>query len=197
MINENFVILGVIIEFLGGLKYVFETIKGNTKPNRVSWFLWALAPLVAFFAQLKQGVGIQALMVFVFGLNPLLVFISSFLNKKAYWKLGRFDLICGVISLLGLLFWYITKVGNIAILFSILADGLSTLPTIIKSYRYPETEDYFIYLASVIGAALTLLTITNWNFANFGFPLYILIVCLLLFILIKFKVGKLPNTVIV
>ncbi|MDP2864177.1 MAG: hypothetical protein Q8N73_00750, partial [bacterium] len=112
-------------------------------------------------------------------------------NKKAKWKLGRLDLSCGVLSLLGLLFWYVTKVGNIAILFSILADGLAAIPTVAKSYRYPETENYHVYLASAISAGITLLTIRTWNFAYFGFPLYILIICLILFILIKFKIGKL------
>lgn len=193
MINENFVILGVIIAFLGGLKYLIETIKGNAKPNKVTWFLWALAPLIAFAAELKQGVGIQAWMTFIVGFNPLLVFVASFFNKKAYWKLTRFDLICGSFALVGIILWYITKIGNIAIVFSILADGLAALPTIVKSYRYPETEDYFIYLGSAINAGLALLTITVWNFANFGFPLYILIVCLILFVLIKFKIGKFLN----
>ncbi len=197
MINENFVIVGVIIAFLGGLKYLFETIKGKAKPNKVTWFLWALAPLIAFAAELKQGVGIQSWMTFSVGFGPLLVFIASFVNKKAYWKLTRFDFICGALALLGLLLWYITKVGNVAISFSILADGLAAVPTIVKSYRYPETEDYFVYLASAISAILTLLTITTWNFATFGFPLYILIVCLILFVLIKFKVGKLFNKVVV
>jgi len=196
MINENFVILGVIIAFLGGLKYVFETIKGNTKPNKVTWFLWALAPLIAFAAELKQGVGIQSWMTFVVGFTPLLVFLASFINKQAYWKLTRFDLICGALALLGLLLWYVTRVSNIAILFSILADGLAAVPTIVKSYRYSETEDYFVYLASAISAGLTLLTITTWNFATFGFPIYILTICLILFTLIKFKIGKLLNKVV-
>jgi hypothetical protein len=57
MLDEKFVILGIIVGFIGSLSYLIDTIKGKTKPNRVTWFLWALAPLIAFTAEIKQGVG--------------------------------------------------------------------------------------------------------------------------------------------
>ena len=190
MINPNFVFLGVAISFVGGLSYVVDTLKGRTKPNRVSWFIWALAPLIAFIAELKHGVGIQALMTFIVGFNPLLVFIASFVNKKSEWKLGRLDMLCGALSLVGLVLWFISKNPNVAILFSILSDGLAGIPPIVKSYHFPETENYYGYLAPAISALITLATISVWNFAHYGFPIYIFFICTLLFVLIKFKVGK-------
>jgi len=72
-------------------------------------FLWALAPLIAFAAEIKEGVGIQSLMTFMVGFTPLLVFLSSFANKQSVWGLKRFDFICGVLSLFGLFLWYATK----------------------------------------------------------------------------------------
>lgn len=191
MIDERFVIVGVIINFLGGLSYLIDTIKGKVRPNKVSWFLWALAPLIAFAAEIKQGVGLQSLMTFTVGFIPLCVFIASFFNNKSEWELKKFDLFCGALSLIGFLLWWITKVGNIAIIFSIIADGTAATPTVIKSYLAPETEDYKVYFASTINAGITLLTIKVWNFAHYGFPLYIFVLCLLLTILIKFQAGKL------
>lgn len=191
MINENFIILGAFIAFAGGLSYLISTIKGEAKPNRVTWFLWSLAPFVAFAAEIQEGVGIQSLMTFMVGFTPLLVFLASFFNKKSFWKLGKFDLICGVLSLIGLLFWYVTKNGNFAIFFGIFADALAAAPTLVKSYYFPETENYHVYLTAAINAAITLLAIDVWNFAHFGFPLYILVICVIFTLLIKFKVGKL------
>lgn len=190
MLNENFVILGGIIAAIGSIKYIIETIKGKVKPNRATFFLWALAPLIAFAAEIKQGVGIQALLTFWIGFFPLVILIVSFLNKKSSWKLGKFDFLCGTLSLVGLLLWYITRVGNVAIAFSILADGLAALPTIVKAYNYPETEDGWMYLAGSIGALLTLLTIKSWDFPNYGFPIYVLIVDLIIFLFVYFKIGK-------
>jgi hypothetical protein len=190
MINQNFVIIGAIIAAAGSLSYLIDTLKGRVKPNRVSFLLWSLAPLIAFFAEIKQGVGIQALMTFIVGFLPLTIFIASFVNKKAVWNLTGFDLICGTLSIIGLVFWYITKSGNIAIIFSILADALAAIPTVVKSFNYPETESAWPYFASTISAILTLLTVKVWNLANIGFPLYIVLITLVIFSLVQFKLGK-------
>lgn len=190
MIHENFVIVGSIIAALGGLSYLIQTIKGKVKPNRVSFFLWAVAPLIAFFAELQKGVGIQSLMTLTVGLVPLSIFVASFFNKKAGWKLTRFDLSCGAISVLGIILWLITQEGNVAILFALLADGFASIPTIVKSYRFPETESAWTYLAAAVSAVLTLLTITDWTFAHYGFPLYIFLDCVIIAFFVQSKIGK-------
>jgi hypothetical protein len=190
MIHPNFVIVGAIIQFIGSWSYLSDTLKGKVKPNRVSWLLWAIAPLIAFFAQINQGVGIQALTTFIVGFVPLVIFIASFFNKEAEWQLGRLDIICGILSILGLVLWQITKVGNVAILFALIADGLASAPTIVKSYKYPETENHSVFLFGTINAAIGLLVLTDWGFEYSGFPVYLLIINALFVLLIKFKLGK-------
>src|SRR5262249_50842031 len=152
MINQNFVIVGAIIATGGSLSYLLDTLKGKVKPNRVTYLLWATAPLIAFFAELKQGVGLASLMTFTVGFLPLTVFVASFVNTNAHWKLSSFDVTCGALSLVGLVLWFITKSGNIAIVFSILADALAALPTIVKAFNYPETESAWPYFTGTISA---------------------------------------------
>lgn len=191
MLDEKFIILGALISFYGGLTYLIDTLKGKTKPNRVSWFLWTLAPMIAFAAEIDKGVGLTSLMTFMTGFNPLLIIIASFVNKKSYWKLNKMDYVYGSISLFAILIWQITGEGNLAILFSILADGLASIPTVIKSYRQPETESGKIFLFGMINAGITLLTIKSWTFAHWGFPIYIFLICVILYSLINFKLGLL------
>lgn len=190
MLDEKFVILGAIFSFFGGLSYLIDTLKGETKPNKVTWFIWALVPFIAFSAEIKQGVGLQSLMTFMVGFNPLLIFIASFVNKKAIWQIGRSDIVCGVLSIAGLILWQITQVGNIAITLCILSDGLAGVPTIVKAYKFPETENYKVFLTASLSALITLLTINIWNFEYYGFPVYIFLNGFLLFSLIKFELGK-------
>lgn len=95
MINPNFVILGVILQTLGSWSYLVDTIKGRVKPNKVSWLLWGIAPLIAFVAMIKQGVGITAFSTFIVGFIPLVIFIASFFNKKAEWNISKLDIFCG------------------------------------------------------------------------------------------------------
>jgi len=194
MINENFVYFGLFLNSLGSISYLVDTIRGRAKPNRVTYFIWGLAPLIAFFSQYKQGVGIQSLLALGVGLWPALIFIGSFFNKKAEWKITRFDVICGILSILGLVLWMVTKIGNIAIIFSIFADTLASFPTIKKSYFYPETENIWIYFSGAIYAAVVLLTVKDWSFSTYGFPVYIFFLNITITSLIKFDFKKLLKT---
>ena len=38
--------LGAIITVAGNAAYALDTVRGNTQPNRVSWFMWMVAPLI-------------------------------------------------------------------------------------------------------------------------------------------------------
>lgn len=190
MLHQNFIIIGTLIGAAGSVAYLIDTVKGKVRPNRVSFLLWSIAPLIAFFAQIKQGVGLEALMTFSTGFLPLTVFAASFANKQAEWKLTRFDLLCGILSLAGLALWLITKVGNVAIFFSIVADALAAIPTLVKAYNYPDTELAWPWIATVFGVILTLLTLSTLTFANSGFILYILVVNLMIFALVQFRLGE-------
>ncbi len=190
MLNQNFVFVGTLIGVVGAVAYLIDVVKGKIRPNRVSFLLWSIAPFIAFAAQIKQGVGLESLMTFSTGFLPFLTFGASFVNKKAEWKVTSFDLVCGFLSIVGLILWLITKVGNIAIFFSIVADGLAAVPTIVKSYKYPDTELAWPWLATVFGVVLTLLTIKELTFANSGFIVYILLVNTFIFGLIQFRIGE-------
>jgi hypothetical protein len=190
VLPEYFVYIGSLITACGGISYLIQTIRGKVQPNRVTWFLWALAAFIAFFAQISQGVGITALLTFVVGFLPLLIFIASFLNKKAYWHLTSFDFLCGAFSVLGLVAWLVTKEGNTALLLSILADFLASFPTFLKSYKEPGSESASAYILNAVGDGILLLTIKKWDFANAGFAVYLFLNCLVLIFLITSKIGK-------
>ena len=189
MLDERFVILGAFINFLGAMSYIISTLKGHTKPNRVTWLLWAAAPMLAFSAQIKQGVGIISLTTFMAGFNPMLILLASFVNKKSDWKITKFDMACGGLSILGLILWQVTKIPNLAILFAIIADGLAATPTVVKSYKFPETENASAFFVAGISGIIALLTIKQWDFAHYSFPAYIVGICAILFFLIHFKLG--------
>lgn len=190
MLNPYFVLVGVLAQFFGGASYFIDTLKGKIKPNRVSWFLWAFAAFVTFSAEIHQGVGIQSLTTLIVAVVPFSVFLASFVNKKTEWKIQKIDIICGTLSVTGLLLWYVTKVGNIAIVFGILADAFAFVPTLIKMYQYPQSENHFPFTAGIINGGLALLTIKVWNFQNFGYPLYLVLANGLFDLIMVFRLRK-------
>ncbi len=185
MLSPEWNWLALLLMVMGDISYVWLTLQGKTTPHRVTWFLWALIPSVALVAQLHEGVGLVTLQTVGFGLMPALVFVASFRAPKATWVITRFDVVCGCLSLVGLLLWALTREGDYAVAFSIAADGLAALPTLRKAWSHPDSESPWAYLGGALGSGLTLLTITSWTFIYYGFALYgALMTGLLAFIII-------------
>jgi hypothetical protein len=173
MLDERFVLLAITFNIYGATRYLRQTLKGSNRPNRVTWFMWSLAPLVAFIAELGDSVGLPALMTLIIGLDCALIFLASFANPAAHWKLTKFDLTCGAISLLGLMLWLLTRHSELAIGLSIVADAAASVPTIVKAYRHPASENSLLYSFAAVSAIITLLTLQDWTFSHWGFPVYI------------------------
>lgn len=176
MLPEKIIYIGVLINLILTLWYIKSIIYGKTKPNLVSWSIWALAPLVAVFLQIKAGAGLSILGPFMSGFGPLLVVIFALINKRGIWKITRFDLICGVLAIFALIIYIITHKLAISILFAILSDGLAAVPTIQKSWIFSESESIFAYLGGIINNGLSLLIINSWMFSIYSFSIYIIII---------------------
>ena len=170
MLNENFVYVSLILSSIGGIAYLVATLRGVVQPNKVTWFLWALTTLVTFAAEVQQGVGIQAWLTFSGGLSPLLVFLASFVNRRAYWRIRPLDIAAGILAAIGIVIWLVTRTGDVAIGANIAASVLAGFPTVLKAYQYPETEHPRAYALGALAGLLTLLTISQWNFATYAFP---------------------------
>ena len=174
MISENWIYLGTAIGALGAALYLRDTLRGTTKPNRVTWLLWAVAPLLAAAVEFNQGIGLRALPTFMVGFMPLLIFVASFHNPASVWKIRRIDYACGVFSIVGTVVWLVTRNGVVAISAAIAADFLAGIPTLMKSWTHPQTETLYSYVGAVVSMGIVLLTITDWTFEVAAFPIFVL-----------------------
>ncbi len=175
------VILSALISCIGGYAYVRDTIRGTTQPNRISWGLWALAPLIGTGAALTAGADVWVtIRTFLAGFLPLLVFIASFWNRKSFWKATSFDITCGGFSILALILWLVVGIPTYAILLAALGDFFAALPTIVKAWKFPETETGFTYVTSLVSVLLVLPSMHVWSIENSSFQIYLLVVNVML-----------------
>jgi hypothetical protein len=189
VISENWIYVGTVIGALGTAVYLRDTVRGTTKPNRVTWLLWAVAPLLAAAVELKEGVGLRALPTFMVGFMPLLVFAASFYNPASVWTIRRVDYACGVMSVVGTVTWLVTRNGILAISAAIAADFLAGVPTLMKSWTYPETETVHSYIGAVVSMVVVLLTVEQWTFDVAAFPLFIACIASVEVVLVGLKPG--------
>lgn len=190
MIPGYFALVGALIASLGGLYYLYETITGRARPNRVTWFLWGLFPMIIFLAQQSQGVEGLSWVSFAAGFTPILILIASFFNKDAYWKTEKRDYYLMILAVICIVLWLVTDNANLAIVFALSADLLAGLPTVIKSYKYPETESWVAYGVSAVGFGIGVLAIQTYAFENYAFVVYLFVINALLAILASRAVSN-------
>jgi len=174
MLPEQIVYIGVLISLTLTFLYLRTIIYGNTRPNLISWSIWALVPLIAVFLQIKAGAGLSFVSSFMSGFGPLLVVIFALIYKKGFWQITKLDIVCGILALLALVIYVLTSKLGISILFAILSDGLAAIPTIRKSWKFPLSESFITYMSGIISNILALLVIKNWVFSIYAFSIYLI-----------------------
>ncbi len=188
------VLLSLVVSLAGSAAYIRDTLKGRSKPNRVSWFIWAVAPIMGAFAALSVNADAWAtLRTFMAGFVPLLIFLASFINPNSYWKLTKFDMACGILSVIALGMWLFADTPRLAILLLALGDLFAVIPTLTKAWKRPETETGITFVAGFVSCLLVIPSIPIWNIENAAFQVYLLIAngCLL-FAVYRKRLGHVP-----
>lgn len=179
------VILSALIGLSGAFAYIRDMVRGRSTPNLVTWGLWAFAPLVATGAALSADADPWATArIFMAGFGPLLIFLSAFLVRQGYWRLSVFDWACGALSLLALGVWLGADSPLAAILLAAIADLFAMLPTLVKAWKFPETETLYTYFVGLFTASIVIPAIPVWNIENSAFQIYLLIANTALFFIV-------------
>jgi|WetSurMetagenome_2_1015567.scaffolds.fasta_scaffold00919_19 hypothetical protein len=186
---EYVVVAAAIASLLGSFAYIRSMFRGGVKPNRITWFMWSVAPFIAVAASISNGASWAVVPVLMSGISPLLIFAASFFHKEAYWKLSKFDYLCGVLSALALVLWYLTKDPNLTIAFAIISDALAAAPTLTKAWRCPESESSWPYVIGTFSPLTSFLVASSFTFAQVAFPSYLVLVNLLLVLSVHLKKG--------
>ena len=151
--NDFFGVAAGIVGIIGYIPYILDILKGQTKPDRVAWFIWALEYAALFYAQAYEGavgslwlIGLQLIgVIIVFSLS-LRYGIGAF-NRQA-----KLLLVCVAISLL---LWLLTKSASLAILILLAVEASGVILTIRKLYKHPGSETltmwYLIGIAGILG----------------------------------------------
>ncbi|HSW75167.1 MAG TPA: hypothetical protein VLG16_04870 [Candidatus Saccharimonadales bacterium] len=181
------VFIAISVRLLGSASYFKSVLRGKTQPNPITWFIWSLTALVAFFAQLHARVGFSMYTTLALGLGPLIICITALIKHPTASHFTPFNITCGVVALVGVALWQATANANLAIVFSILADTFGSIPTMHKSYHHPHTEYALPYALSVCSMVITLATLQQWRFLGYAYPLYIFTINLTIFSTIMWR----------
>src|SRR3989344_7423884 len=168
-------IAGGLLAFASIIPYVYDILRGTTRPNVVSYALWAVLLFVAILGQLTSGASWS--LVFVLGnLGAMIIVIGFCLAGYGYKKYGKTEWICGILAIFAVIAWQATNEPLYVIVFAFVADFFATIPTIVKTYREPKSELPLGWAMVACGALLGIIASTKFDLANMLFPVWALIV---------------------
>lgn len=169
--DKLFIALGVlsaIIFLLGDIPYILDTLRGKTKPQRVTWGIVFLLNSIGFANQYASG-ATNSLWLFgaaVFATG--LIFLLSL--KRGVGGYAKLDIFSMLAAAVGLILWVVFKSPIFSILANLLVAVVALIPTIVKARKDPESETKIAWLAGAVSAALASLSVGQWNFALLILP---------------------------
>ncbi len=151
----------VLLNIMAFGPYIYDIIKGKTKPHLYSWLIWALITGIVFVGQHAEGAGAGA---WVTGVTTAINVVICLLALK--WGTADItlaDKIClgSALAVLGL--WVVSDSLLLSIFLVTTVDTLAFVPTIRKILRAPHEETFITYPLSSLRCLLGLLAIANYN----------------------------------
>ena len=170
-----FLALGAILTIVSVVPYLIDILKGDTKPNLVSWITWTLLTGIATVAELVAGEWITAVFTASAVVETGSVVVLG-LVKKVYVKYETFDIVCQIAALVGIVLWLTFNSPLIGVLGALLIDLIGALPTVRHSWQKPDEETWLAYGICTIAAVFGVLALENFNWISLSYPLYIVLI---------------------
>ncbi len=161
----------VIFFLFAAPPYIIDTLKGKTKPERATWFVFSVLGIIAFISQAKLGATWSLVFSGIDTLGSLIVLGLSIKFGVGGWT--KLDRIALTIAAVGVVAALVAREPILALLGNILADISGTVLTVYKTFRAPTTETTISWLLTGTSACLGVLSVGSFNFTLILYPAYI------------------------
>ena len=165
--------LAAIITVGSAFPYIRDILRGTTKPSVVSWLTWTILTGTATVAEFAAGEFTTA--IFTLAAAIATGFIVILALRYGYTKYTKFDVICQIGAIIGLLLWWIFNSPTVAIIAIVSIDLIAALPTIRHSWISPKQETPSAFAIASGAAILALLALSTFNWASLAYPVYLIL----------------------
>ncbi|HZF51294.1 MAG TPA: hypothetical protein VE093_21700 [Polyangiaceae bacterium] len=178
--GDPYAVLGVaagVLSLLALVPYILSILRGETRPNRATWWVWTVCNGVLFASYYASGERRSAWVPLSYMVASLIVALLSL--KRGEGGLSRFDQGCVFACLVGLVLWALSGSPLTALAINIGVDFAGALPTIRKTYLDPRSESLLAWVLFLAANALNLLAVEAWSSPSVALPVYYVILTLI------------------
>lgn len=167
-------ILGVlagVLALLAAIPYIRDIIRGRTKPNRVSWFIWVLLQAIALLSQLAEGGRDSVLLSGGDLIASAIILVLAFYKGESKWHWIDKAALLG--AAVGLSIWYFFNQPVLALLITVFIDFCGVVPTLRKAYAEPYSETLSTWLIVGVGGVCSILAVGKFDRSLLLYPVYL------------------------
>lgn len=163
--------------------YLSSILKWETKPHLYTALLYSLMTWLILYSQIVNDAGLWAVYLGITFVFWCIIFLMSF----KFWikNIVLADKISLVLALFAIPIWYFSWNPLLSVILLMIVDLFSTIPTIRKTYVDPYSENSYVYLIEFLAILFSVLALTQVDFINAWYLLYIMIfdvlMCLIVF----------------
>jgi hypothetical protein len=182
-IKQALGIVAGIISFSAYLIYIRSILRGESKPNRVTWWIWSF--MGAIFAASYWAVGARNTIW-----APIVEFIGPLTIAFLTIKYGegtrkdRTDVICFFGGIVSIMLWIVFKSPVIALVLSIAVDAFAIVPTVKKSWLRPDGENFWAWFTTGMADAMNVFAVERHTFGITLYPAYMVTMDLLIILIL-------------
>jgi len=171
--------MSLFLSVAANIPYVYESIAGKVKPERVSWLLFTLLGFTYYFSALED----DGAKFFTAGelIGPVMIFITSL--KYGVGGKSKFDRYALVFALCALGLLFVVDGTLPSLIIALAVDATAITLTIRKLIADPASESRLVWGMWFVSSLLGILSIRDYSLESLLFPVYVVFVSSTIFIL--------------
>jgi len=177
-----FIVISSLLALISPIVYSIAIFKGEAKPHRTTRLVLLLITSLTTASLFAQKNQVAIYLAGVSTIQSIMIFTLSLKRGMGGWS--KTDLSCLFIALIGIVLWKVTENPVVALYCAIGADFTGMIPALAKTYKFPKTEVWTFYLLDVFAAFFILLALETWTLQEYSYPIYIMLINLVMVILI-------------
>lgn len=174
-IQALFGIVAGILSVITSVVYIRSIFKGETKPDRVTWWVLGFVSAMIAASYWASGARETIWLPVAYAGSFLIVAVLSLKYGEGPVYLNTLDRVSLGGAFASAIVWWSFKSPVPALFMNILTEFIGLVPTINKSYQRPWTESKISWVLATVASLLNVLAIGEWTIAIALYPIYVFV----------------------
>lgn len=183
--KQSLSVIAGILFIIGFIPYIRAIWRGETKPAKASWIIWATLDSITLAGMIAKDTLNGQILGAVIG-AWVVVILALLYGTSGWTKLDKF---CLSGAVLGIILWQAFSSPVLGIMTSLSVVFLGSFPTFASAWKNPAQENRTAWTIFWVSCLLATAAIPRWTLADAAQPITFLIIESIMMYLLYFHSG--------